>query len=260
MKRIVSLLFVCLLCVALTVPCFAEEFVNPPVVDDAEYLDEIQFEELSEKIEGIRQKYDFEVAIVTESVMSGRDAMSTADDIYDYLGYGAGENDDGILLYICSGTREYHITTHADGLRVFNERGIEYLKKNIEEELKNDDYYLAMDVFADLAEELLEMAANGEPYNKKQISTTYLLVVIGGALIIPFIVAKVMTGSKLAKMKTAVENDYAANYVKNGSKRIDFSRDIYLYSNIAKTERPKNESGNHKSSSGRTHGGGGGSF
>ena len=161
MKRIISLLFVCLLCVTLTVPCFAEEFVNPPIVDGAQYLNEAQLEKLSEKIEGIRQKYNFEVAIVTEDEMSGYDAMSSADDIYDYNGYGAGENDDGILLYICAETREYWITTHADGLRVFNERGIDYLKKNIEEQLVNDNYYLAMDVFADLCDELLEMAANG---------------------------------------------------------------------------------------------------
>ena len=260
MKRIVSLLFVCLLCISLAVPCFAEDFVNPPIADAAGYLSESQLAELSEKIDGIRQKYNFEVAIVTESEMSGNTAMSTADDIYDYLGYGAGVNDDGIMLYICSGTREYHITTHADGLRVFNEKGIEYLKKNIEAELTNDNYYIAMDVFADLCNELLEMAANGKPYNKKQISMTYLLMVIGGALLIPFIIAKVMTNSQLSKMKTAVENDYAANYVKNGSKRLDFSRDIFLYSNITKTERPKNDSGSHKSSSGRTHGGSGGSF
>lgn len=260
MKRIVSLLFVFLLCATLTIPCLAEEFVNPPIVDEAEYLSESQFNEISKKIESIRQKYNFEVAIVTEAEMSGYDAMSTADDIYDYLGYGAGENDDGIMLYICSDTREYWITTHADGLRVFNDRGIEYLKKNIEEQLVNDNYYLAMDVFANLCDELLEMAANGEPYNKKQLDMTYILMVIGGALLIPFIIAKMMTNSKLAKMKTAVENDYAANYVKNGSKRLDFSRDIFLYSHITKTERPKNDSGSHKSSSGRTHGGGGGSF
>ena len=36
----------------------------------------------------------------------------------------------------------------------------------------------------------------------------------------------------IAKMKTAVENNYAANYVKNGSKRLDFSRDIFLYSSM----------------------------
>lgn len=260
MKKVISLIFACFICLSVTVPCFAAEFENPPVVDIAEYLSESEFEALSQKLESIRQEHNFEVAIVTEVEMSGYDAMSSADDIYDYLGYGAGENDDGIMLYICSGTREYWITTHSDGLRVFNDRGIQYLKNNIEPYLADDNYYLAMDTFADLADELLAMAASGEPYNKKQLSTTYILMVLAVAILVPFLIAKMMTNSKLAKMKTAVENDYAANYMKPGSKRLDFSRDIFLYSNITRTEKPKNESGSHTSSSGRTHGGGGGSF
>ena len=56
------------------------------------------------------------------------------------------------------------------------------------------------------------------------------------------------------------ENDYAANYVKPGSMNISVSRDLFLYSRITKTERPKESSGTHTSSSGRTHGGRGGSF
>ena len=257
MKRIVSVLFICF---AMAVHCFAAEFNNPPVIDKAEYLSESQLVELSEKLEGIRQKYNFEVAIVTEYEMTSYDAMSSADDIYDYGGFGAGENDDGIMLYICSSTRDYHITTHADGLRVFNENGIEYLKNNIQPYLAEDEYYIAMDTFANCADELLAMAANGEPFNEKQEETKNLLVIIGGALLIPLLIAYLKMKSKLAKMKTAVENDYAANYIKPGSKRLDVSRDIFLYSRITKTEKPKNNSGSHKSSSGRTHGGGGGSF
>ena len=260
MKRVISLLFVFFLCFALTVTCVAAEFENPPIIDEAEYLSESQLAELTEKFEAIRQKYDFEVAVYTEYEMTSYDAMSSADDIYDYAGYGAGEDDDGIMLYICSSTREYHFTTHADGLRVFNENGIAYLKKNVEPHLADDNYYLAIDTFADIADELLEMAENGEPFNKKQYSITYLLVVIGCGLLIPLIIARIMTTIKVGQMKTAVENDYAQNYVKPGSKRLDVSRDIFLYSNIVKTEKPKNDSGSHKSSSGRTHGGGGGSF
>lgn len=260
MRRIFSVLFICMMCVSLSVPCFAADFENPPIVDGAGYLDGSEFAELTEKLEAVRQKYDFEVAIVTEVEMSGYDAMSSADDIYDYNGYGGGENDDGIMLYICSSTREYHITTHADGLRVFNENGIDYLKKNIQPCLENNDYYLAIDTFASLSDELLEMAENGKPFNKKQLSTTYILFVVGCGLLIPLILARIMTTIKVGQMKTAVENDYARNYVKPGSKRLDVSRDIFLYSNIVKTEKPKNDSGSHKSSSGRTHGGGGGSF
>ena len=123
MKRIFSLFFVCFMSLALAVPCFATEFENPSVTDGANYLSESQLAELTEKFEEIRQKYNFEVAVYTEYEMTGCDAMSSADDIYDYCGFGAGEDDDGIMLYICSSTREYWITTHADGLRVFNENG-----------------------------------------------------------------------------------------------------------------------------------------
>ena len=100
MKKVISLLFVSLICITLIIPCYAAEFENPPVVDTAEILSESQLEELTEKAEEVRQKYNFEVAIVTETEMSGYDAMATADDIYDYEGYGAGENDDGILLWM----------------------------------------------------------------------------------------------------------------------------------------------------------------
>ena len=164
------------------------------------------------------------------------------------------------MLYICASAREYHITTHADGLRVFNENGIEYLKNDIDPYLADDNYYMAMDAFADLADELLAMAENGEPFNEEQNSSDNPLFIIGGAIIIPLLVAYFMMKSKLAKMKTAVENDYAADYMKPGSKKLNVSRDMFLYSHVTKTEKPKNNSGSHKSSSGRTHGGGGGSF
>lgn len=260
MKKIFLIVCICFFTIVLTSNCLGAEFQNPPVVDDAGYLSEDQMEDLTQKLEGIRQRYNFEVAIVTEYDMSGYDAMSTADDIYDYEGYGSGENDDGILLYICSSNREYWITTHARGLEVFNENGIAYLKKNIEEHLENDEYYLAMDTFADLSDELLDMAENGEPFNETQYDMQFVLIVLGCGLALPLIIAFALMKRKLSKMKTAVANDYAANYVKPGSKHLTTSRDIFLYSHITKTEKPKNNSGSHTSSSGRTHGGGGGSF
>lgn len=260
MKKVISLLFVSLICITLILPCYAAEFENPPIVDTAEILSESQLEELTEKVDAVRQKYNFEVAIVTETEMSGYDAMATADDIYDYEGYGAGENDDGILLYISESPREYWITTHAYGLTVFNDNGIAYMKKQILPHLEDNNYYLAMEAFIETADELLEMAENGEPFNKKQYDTKTLLIIIGCLILVPLIIAWFMMNGKLAKMKTAVENDYAANYVKPGSKRLDVSRDIFLYSRVTKTEKPKNNSGSHRSSSGRTHGGGGGSY
>ena len=259
MKRIFSCLLLLLITTSIVVTAYAD-FQNPSIVDDAGYLMQSELASLSKELDEVREKYGFEVAIYTESDMTSSTAEESADDIYDYNGYGAGENDNGILLYICSDTREYHFTTHGEGLKYFNSNGLKYLENKVVPYLSKDDYYEAFRMYIETTDELLQMAKDGKPYNEKQYSTKYLIGVIIAALLIPLLVAWILMKKKLKKMKTAVENDYAANYVKPGSMRIDTSRDLFLYSRITKTERPKESSGTHTSSSGRTHGGRGGSF
>ena len=259
MKRIFSCLLLLLITISFAVTAYAD-FQNPSIVDDAGYLMQSELSSLSKELDEVREKYGFEVAIYTESDMTSSTAEESADDIYDYNGYGAGEDDDGILLYICSDTREYHFTTHGEGLKYFNSNGLKYLESKVVPYLSEDDYYEAFNAYIETTDELLQMAKDGKPYNEKQYSTKYLIGVIIAALLIPLLVAWILMKKKLKKMKTAVENDYAANYIKPGSMRIDTSRDLFLYSRITKTERPKESSGTHTSSSGRTHGGRGGSF
>ena len=259
MKRIFSCLLLLLITTSFVVTAYAD-FQNPSIVDDAGYLMQSELSSLSKELDKVREKYGFEVAIYTESDMTSSTAEASADDIYDYNGYGAGENDDGILLYICSDTREYHFTTHGEGLKYFNSNGLKYLESKVVPYLSKDDYYEAFRMYIETTDELLQMAKDGKPYNEKQYSTKYLIGVVIAALLIPLFVALILMKKKLKKMKTAVENDYAANYVKPGSMNISVSRDLFLYSRITKTERPKESSGTHTSSSGRTHGGRGGSF
>ena len=104
MKKMFSCMLLLLISMTLLLPVYAA-FDNPPIIDDAGYLMQSELAKLSEELEQIREKYNFEVAIYTESEMSGNTAEEAADDIYDYNGYGVGENDDGILLYICRDTR-----------------------------------------------------------------------------------------------------------------------------------------------------------
>lgn len=259
MKKIFSCMLLLLISMTLLLPVYAA-FENPPIIDDAGYLMQSELAKLSEELEQIREKYNFEVAIYTESEMSGNTAEEAADDIYDYNGYGAGENDDGIILYICRDTREYHFSTHGKGLEYFNKNGLIYLESKVLPYLEDDNYYKAFEVYSKTADELLKMASEGKPYNEKNLSTKYIIGVILVCLLAPLLLAYIMMKKKLKKMKTAVENDYATNYMKPGSMNISVSRDLFLYSRITKTERPKESSGTHTSSSGRTHGGRGGSF
>ncbi|MBE7050165.1 MAG: TPM domain-containing protein [Ruminococcaceae bacterium] len=259
MKKAFFLIFLTLLLLSLLLPVCAS-FENPPIVDNAGYLMKSELRELNKKLHKVREKYDFEVAIYTEDDMTSDSAEESADDIYDYQGYGAGENDDGIMLYICSDTREYHFTTHGKGIEYFNSNGLKYLESKVLNHLSENDYYEAFETYIETSEELLKMAKSGKPYNEKQYDTKYLIGVIALCLITPLLIAFWLMNKKLKKMKTAVKNNYAKNYVKPGSMNIAVSRDLFLYSRITKTEKPKSSSGTHTSSSGRTHGGRGGSF
>lgn len=259
MKKTILAILTALIFTTSTVSVFAI-FNNFTVVDKAGYLTENQLAEISKQLDDVRQKYNFDVAVYTEAVMSGADPESTADDLYDYTVYGYGDNSDGIMLYIAADKRTYHLTTHGSGEEIFNNNGLEYLESKIVPSLQEDDYYTAMKLYGKHCEELLEMAAQGNPYNKKNLSTGYICVVVGGALLIPLFLAHLMTKKKLKQMKTAVENNYAANYMKPGSMNLSISRDIFLYSTVTKTEKEKSSSGSHTSSSGEQHGGSGGSF
>lgn len=253
MKKIYLIFVLC----ALLVINAPAAFINPAVVDEAGYLFQYELDELNEIFDEIRNVHNIEVAVYTESDMSGRDAESSADDIYDYRGYGY----DGIMLYICKDTREYHFTTHGKGTKIFNDNGLVYIESKVLPYLQEDDYYGAMVAFANYAEELIIMEENGAPYNEKKTDTGFVIIVIVLAAILPIIIAFCMMLSKLKKMKTAVNEKFAGNYIKDGSMDLKVSRDIFLYSAVTRTERPKStSSGMHTSSSGRTHGGRGGSF
>ncbi len=229
------------------------------VYDEAHVLSDEQKKALEEKYDVVRDKYNVDVSVaITENLYSDT-AMESADDFYDYNGYGMGSDDDGILLYICLGTREYHITTHARAIDIFNENGIQYLQEQIVPYLKESDYYGAADSFISASEKLLYMDANGETYNKKGQKNVIIPVLI--AIGISFAIAFLLTAIKLLQMKTANKKTYANDYMKSGSMNISYSNDIFLYSHINRREKPKsNSSSTHKSSSGRIHGGGGGRF
>ena len=257
MKRFVAIM-IALLCFVSTITVYAD-FINPTITDSVGYLTEEQNKELSARLDKIREQYSFDIAFVSEDRLSACDAQTSADDIYDYNGYGYGDNYDGILFYIADSEREYHFSVCGSGETIFNKNGLAYLEKKIVPYLKEDNYYAAVSAYADYTEEL-NMAAEGAPFNKRQHSTKYILCVIAGAVLLPLFLAYFMMHKKLALMKTAVKEDYAGNYMKPNSMNLDFSRDIFLYSTVAKTEKPKSDSDSHTSSSGRSHGGRGGSF
>ena len=256
-RKIASLsLLLLMLVLSLQTSVFA---LNPSVIDEAGYLDSSELADITARLDAIRAKYNFDVAIVIEEHMNYSNEEVAADDIFDYNGYGLGNGKDGILLYLSKSPRKYHITTHGYGITAFTDRGLEHLRDEILPYLQDDDYYSAFVKYAQTSEELLEMAHNGQPYNKKSGSGGLIAWAIG--IIAPFIIAGTATSVRGKRMNTARYQDYANDYMKQGSMNLDVSRDIFVYSTVTRTKRVKqNSSSTHTSSSGQSHGGIGGSY
>lgn len=250
----IIMIFVVLCAVCLPLTVWAAEN-QAAVVDITGTLSEEECAELSEMMEDIAARYGLDVVFIIGDEIGSESAQAEADGIYDYLGYGVGENRDGILYFVSVSTHEYAFSTCGKGIKVFNDDGLEYIDEAMLPYLKNGDYYGAASVYAEKCEELAEMAANGQPYRKK----INILYVIAGIVLIPLALAFGLMAHKLSKMNTAVMQSGASEYMKPGSMNIGYSRDIFLYSAVTKRERPK-ESSTHKSSSGTTHGGRSGSF
>lgn len=229
-----------------------------PVSDYAGMLTEDEERVLADGLEYIRETYASDAAVVTVPDLEGKSAQDYADDFLDYNGYGIGSDSSGILLLISEEPRRYHITTSGRCFDIFNDAAIDYMCGNVEAELRNDRYYEACAVFAEDCKDIFESYAAGESYEPPK-SIGLLIAMLGTALVLAVIITAV-AGSTMKDAKLQVNADL---YAEGRSVKLKSSRDIFLYSSVTRTPIPKSNSGGstgHVSSSGRVHGGGGGSY
>lgn len=263
-KRIVALIFAVFLCMTAVFPVYAESSL-PRVVDDAALMSDTEREELLVKIDEISERQQFDVVVVTVQSLDGKSVESYADDFFDYNGYGYGSNYDGALLLVAMDERKWHISTHGYGITAFTDAGIQYIGEEMEFDLSSGYYYDAFNTYADLCDDFVTQARNGAPYDVDNMpdagSNIFggLILSLGVGLVVALIATLIMKG----QLKSVRYQAAAANYVIPGSMRVTDSRDMFLYRSVNRVKKPeKSEGGSstHTSSSGRTHGGGGGSF
>ena len=175
-----------------------------------------------------------------------------------------GDSYDGILFLLSMEERDWAISTHGYGITVFTDAGQKYMVDNIIGDLSDGNYYTAFSQFADLADDFITQAKIGEPYDssnlpKKPMSPIWILIsILGGALI-----AFIITGGMKSSLKCVSKQRMASKYLVSTAMSSFSNHDLYLYSVVTKTEKPKESeqgSSTHESSSGRTHGGSSGKF
>ena len=253
------------------IPDIPTERQKPLLVDEAGLLSEEESSTLINKLEEISQRQKNEVAVVTVNSLEGKTAEAYADDYYDYNGYGYGENDDGLLLLVSMGEREWAVTTYGYCHTVaFTDAGLDYISSEFRRKLSSGEYAKAFDCFADLCDDFLTQAATGEPYDvdnmpKGKVSPFWLYTDLVVAFFISFGIVK----GKARNLKSVKKQESAKAYERGGSLSLRRSTDSFV-NRIVTQKTIRNEkysssgssggSSSHISSSGRSHGGTSGKF
>ena len=253
------------------IPDIPTERQKPLLVDEAGLLSEEESSTLINKLEEISQRQKNEVAVVTVNSLEGKTAEAYADDYYDYNGYGYGENDDGLLLLVSMGEREWAVTTYGYCHTVaFTDAGLDYISSEFRRKLSSGEYAKAFDCFADLCDDFLTQAATGEPYDvdnmpKGKVSPFWLYTDLVVAFFISFGIVK----GKSRNLKSIKKQESAKAYERRGSLSLRRSTDSFV-NRIVTQKTIRNEknsssgssggSSSHISSSGRSHGGTSGKF
>lgn len=258
-KRLFILALALMLCLLLAVPCFAGVYPNK-MVDSAQLLTPEQTLELESRLDQISEQWNVAVVIVTTDLLGGKTPQAYADDYFDFGSYGK----DGILLLISMEDRGWHISTAGSCIASFTDAGLAYMEEQFIDQLREDDFYGAFQTFADLCDDFLRQAATGQPYDSNNLPKepfSWILNILI-CLVIGLVIALIATGIMRSQLKSVRPKHTARDYVRSGSLQITGAFDLYLYSHVSRRAKPKQSSGSgtHIGSSGRSHGGRGGSF
>ena len=225
-----------------------EEFLY----DEADLLTDEQEAELVKKLTEVSHATNAQVVIATMASMDGGDIDSFVDYLYDSMGFGYGENHDGVLLLVCMDPREYRILSNGYAGTAIGPDQIDTLCDFMETYLPNGHYVAAFNSFADQCGEFLEYYQMGSPFKVgKNLAISLIIGIIAG-----LIVAFVLKG----QLKSVRKQDQAHRYVKPGSMTVDIQYDIFLYRTVTRTQKQKRIESTSSGSGDTARSKGGGSF
>lgn len=254
MKKLLTVLSL-LLCFAL--PVFAAG--ADPVADDADLLTASQEDTLTQLAEDFREQWDMDMVIVTADDVKGMESEEYADFYYDSNGYGIGPGYDGILLLIDMENRVCAISTCGEAKEIFTDGDMDYILDEVIYYLSDGDYHEGAATFIQLCDDIClqmqddifyDIADTEDMTEDSELSPVSVAII---SLVAGLIVALIATGIMRSKLKTVRAKNAAADYLKPGSLNLTESRDLFLYRNVTRRERPKQNSGG--GSIGRSHGG-----
>lgn len=241
-KSVISLLFCFLLLSMMILPVRA---ASGPVQDYAGLLNSTEIQVLSEWCAELQSEQSLDVVLLVVPNLMGKSAQSFADDFYDNNRYGP----DGVLFLLDTGSRQWHISTAGKANEALSGRDLEEIGKKVIPYFSENRFYDGFCRFLDILPDYLAVESLGGV-------NPGISVLTGAAIAGISVLVMVSTMNSSRKQRSA------AVYEKEGSFHLSRHQDLFLYSNVSKRAKPRNNTSGsiHRSASGRSHGGRGGRF
>lgn len=247
-----------------------EDFYNDGasrVVDNAGILTAEEEARIAARIKQLTEKYNVDFVLFTDESSHGLSDEQYAVDFYRFNGYGLGVQHSGSILYLR--VKDGHggwrsMGTGRSELYVGDWQNVEDQDDQLEPYVRSGAYAEGILNYLENLDLIYQYGHIPEPPVEKNIPGG--IAASGGiAGAIAALVAGIRNGSLKSQMQTIHTAKRADNYLVPGSLNMNFSRDVYLYSDIIRTAIPtqeEREGGGSSSHSSGVHssGGGGGSF
>lgn len=257
MKKIAFVIMIMVGCLFTTTLCMAATS-EYRVYDYSDLLTDQEEIELEEDIQKIREEWGFDIVILTVDSLEGYSAREYADGFYYENDFGYNDSNDGVIFLVSMGQRDWYIATEGQGDVAINDYCLDIMEEDLIPYLSDANYFKAFDKFVSLSGDFVEQAATGEPYtyNNEYKSFMDYLVRILIVLAVSLIIAGIYLGYLYSTMNNVRTQKQANAYIKEGTFRVHVQKDRFLFSNVTKTAKPKN---NGSSGGGGGRGGGGSS-
>jgi len=265
----VSLIYIMLLLTVFVVGANASA-TTPKVYDEAMLFSQMEKEALEQRAVEISERLKQDIVIVTINDNQGKTSQEYADDFYDGNGFGYGENYDGLLLLINMDDREVYISTCGRAIQYFTDARIESILDNVYTYLADGNYSDGARVFLDEVEYYVEKGIPSNQYTQNQsgVPSSEREMGLGKRILIYLLISFGIGGISVGIMAINNKGKSSTNentYLESNSFNIINSQDHHVNTTVTHVTINTNSGGSgksttHRSSSGRSHGGGGRKF
>ncbi|MGN0786740.1 MAG: TPM domain-containing protein [Christensenellales bacterium] len=245
-KRIIIIALTLILAAMFAFPSFADDSIPRYYDEYSLLLSDDEEASINAKLEEMSDRLDADVVIWVTYFFGNLDEESFIDACRKHISNNFGYKSNGyVIMMIDIEAEETYLYIYSEGKvasKAFSYEDLDGLGDDVMSLMESDKCFEAMNKYADSCDEAIT-----ESQKVKYFSVTRLII----AAVIGLIIGASVTGSNKAKLKSVRSKTEANYYVREGSMTVNDSRDIYLYSKVTRTEKPRNDGSS--GSSGSSH-------